>query len=150
MTQIHRYVCVCCEERGAFTSVFPSVRVAKTHIGKSPACLVAGLGIQALETRQTVTMVDGCGAAGPSPDLRHQPTGPTRMRKKQEQGYTIDILCISIYNMVHNSFSIYYRYTKDILYACVIYLVYTKNMLSKSSYAWFKPSMICSPESGYA
>ena len=33
MTQIHQYVCVCCEEHGTFTSAFPSVRAAKTQIG---------------------------------------------------------------------------------------------------------------------
>ena len=34
---------------------------------------------------------------------------------------------------INNSFSIYYRYTKNILHDYVIYLVHTKNMLSKSS-----------------
>ena len=79
MTQTHRYICVCCEEleHSTFTSAFASVRAAKTHIGMSPACRAAGLGIRelVLETRQTDNMVGGSGAAGPAPDLRHQPPG---------------------------------------------------------------------------
>ena len=72
MTQSHQYVCVCCEEC-TFTSAFPSVRAAKTHIGMYPACLAAGLGIKelALEIRQTDTMVSCSDEAGPAPDLRH-------------------------------------------------------------------------------
>ena len=37
--------------------------------------------------------------------------------------------------------SICEEYPKDILKVFVIYLVYTKDMFSKSSYAWYKPSL---------
>ena len=71
-TQTTLYVCVCCEQRGTFTSAFPTIRAARTHIGRSRAasraCAAAGLGIQeiTLETRQTNTMVGGSCAAGPA------------------------------------------------------------------------------------
>ena len=98
-TQTTRYVCVCCEQRGTFTSAFPTIRAARTHIGRSRTCAAAGLGIQeiTLETRQTDTMVGGSGAAGPAPDLRHQPPGSTHFCKQNVGvGYTRYIYRISI------------------------------------------------------
>ena len=81
----HRFVCVACEKRGTFTDTYLTVRAAKTHIGKSPPCRAADLGIReiVLETRQTDAMVGGSGAAGPAPDLRHQPPGSARKCKKK-------------------------------------------------------------------
>ena len=50
-----------------------------------------------LETRQTNTMVGGFCAAGPAPDLRHQPTGSTHFCKQNVGvGYTRYIYLISI------------------------------------------------------
>ena len=89
MTQTHRFVCVACEERagGTFTTACPTLRGAKTHIGKSLPCRAADLGVReiALEIRQTDTMVGGSDAAGQAPDLRHQPPGSAwQCSKKQE------------------------------------------------------------------
>ena len=92
MTQTTRYVCVCCEQRCTFTSAFPTIRAARTHIGRSRTCAAAaGFGIQEItqETRQTNIMVGGSGAAGPAPDLRHQPPGSTHFCKQNVGvGYT--------------------------------------------------------------
>ena len=50
-----------------------------------------------LETRQTNTMVSCFCAAGPAPDLRHQPTGSTHFCKQNVGvGYTRYIYIISI------------------------------------------------------
>ena len=79
MTQTHQFVCVACEERAGdtFTTAFPTLSGAKSHIGKGPPCSAADLGLReiAQETRQTDTMVGSSAAAGPAPDLRHQPPG---------------------------------------------------------------------------
>jgi len=77
MTQTNRYVCTSCAQRGMFISSYPNIRAAKIHIGKSPVCRAARQGIQeiGLDTRPTDAMVGGTGAAGPPPDLRHQPPG---------------------------------------------------------------------------
>ena len=85
MTQTHRFICVACEERGTFTAAYPTARAAKIHIGNSPPCRAADAGIReiALETRQTDAMVGGSGAAGPAPDLRHQPPGSAWLCKKK-------------------------------------------------------------------
>ena len=75
-------------------SVFPVNNAAHSQVpfprsgprGHTLADLVraAGLGIQeiTLETRQTEPMVGGSGAAGPAPDLRHQPPGSTHFCKQ--------------------------------------------------------------------
>ena len=103
-TQTTRYVCVCCEQRGTFTSAFPTIRAARTHIGRSHTCAAAGLGIQeiTLETRQTNTMVGGSSTAGPAPNLRHQPLGSTHFCKQHVGvGYAWYIYRISILFRVH-------------------------------------------------
>ena len=99
MTQTTQYVCVCCEQRGTFISAFPTIRAARTHIGRSCTCAAAGLGIQKimLKTRQTNTRVGCSSATGPAPDLRHQPPGSTHFcKQKVGVGYTIYIHRISI------------------------------------------------------
>ena len=84
-TATHRFVCVACEIRGTFTTAYPTARATKIHIAKSPACKLADLGMReiVLETRQTDAMVGGSGAAGPAPELRHQPPGLARPCKKK-------------------------------------------------------------------
>ena len=51
---------------------------ANIHITKTAVCKAADKGIKTirLETRPTDAMVGGSGAAGPAPNLRHQPPGP--------------------------------------------------------------------------
>ena len=53
--------------------------------------------------------------------------------------YTIEMYCLYLKDM-YNSFSKCYRYPKDIFDIFVTYQVYTKNMLTRSSYAWYKPT----------
>lgn len=106
-TTVTRYVCICCEQRGTFTSAFSTIKSARIHIGKSRKCGAAGLGIReiTLGTRQTDTMVGGSGAAGPAPDLRHQPPGWTHFRKQNVGlGYTIYIHSIGFSKLVCSTF----------------------------------------------
>ena len=41
-TQTTQYVCVSCEQRGTFTSALPTIRAARTHIGRSRTCCRLG------------------------------------------------------------------------------------------------------------
>jgi len=98
-SQTHRFVCVACQERGTFTTTYPTARAVKIHIGKSTPCRAAELGVReiVLETRPTDAMVGGTGAAGPAPILRHQPPG-WALQCQQKVGV-----------------GVYYRYTMYIL-----------------------------------
>ena len=51
--------------------------LASLHWQTVAVCLAAGLGVKEveLETSPTDAMVGGTGAAGPAPDLQHQPHG---------------------------------------------------------------------------
>ena len=95
MTQTHQYVCLSCVDCRIIVKPYPTLRAVRTHIGKSPVCLTAGLGVKVVElqTRPTDAMVDGTGAARPSQDLRHQPPGRRMFCKKSR---TRDILYIYI------------------------------------------------------
>lgn len=54
----------------------PNSGVVKKHIGQSPVCLAAGLGVKEVELEKpTNAIVGGTGAAGPEQDLRHQLPG---------------------------------------------------------------------------
>ena len=79
MTQTNRYVCASCAERGMFATSesYSTIKAVKIHIGKSSVCQAARKGIKEIEPdkRHTDAMVGGTGAAGPPPDLRHQPPG---------------------------------------------------------------------------
>ena len=96
MTQTHRFVCVSCVDRGLFVAPYPILRAVRTHIGKSPVCLAAGLGVKEveLETRPTDAMVGCTGAAGPAQDLQHQCPSPIR-RMFCKKRRTKDILDIN-------------------------------------------------------
>jgi hypothetical protein len=69
-----------------FFETYPTERSANMHVAKTPQCRVAGMGVKTVvvETRATDTMVGGSesGAAGPVPDLRHQPPGYFSVKKK--------------------------------------------------------------------
>ena len=66
---ISRCVCVGCEREGKFRRLFPTRRAACIHVGKSPSCSKLGLGVRAWCEAQW----GRAGAAGPAPDVRHQP-----------------------------------------------------------------------------
>ena len=42
----HRFVCVSCVDSGMFVMPDPTLRAVRTHIGKFPLCLAAGLGVK--------------------------------------------------------------------------------------------------------
>ena len=78
-----RYARVCCEQRGTFTSAFPSptiraaFRSGKNYVGDKA------------DQHHGGPLVGGFCAAGPAPDLRHQPTGSTHFCKQNVGvGYT--------------------------------------------------------------
>ena len=57
----------------------------RTHIGKSPACLLARMGVKEieLETLRSDARVGGAGAAGPVPELWHQQSWPRLFCKQK-------------------------------------------------------------------
>ena len=51
------------------------------HVGKSPSCHKLGLGVREIRLAAGTgadVMVCGAGAAGPAPDVRHQPPGNSK------------------------------------------------------------------------
>ena len=49
MTQTNLFFCACYAERGAFFISSPTLKAVRTHIGKSPACLAASMGVKETE-----------------------------------------------------------------------------------------------------
>ena len=75
---ISRFVCVGCEREGQFRRLFPTRRAACIHVGMSPTCSKLGLGVREIRVGAGTgadVMAGGAGAAGPAPDVRHQPPG---------------------------------------------------------------------------
>ena len=73
-----RFVCMGCERRGEFQHLYGTRRAAATHVGMSPDCLKLGLGVWEICIAACTgadLMAGGAGAAGPAPDVRHQPPG---------------------------------------------------------------------------
>ena len=73
-----------------FVTPYPTLtgRAVRTHIGKSPVCQAAGLGVKVakMETRPTDAMMGGTGAAEPAQDLLHKPpAGGRRMFCKKSR-----------------------------------------------------------------
>ena len=67
-------------------------RAATTHLGMSPQCRALGLGVREISIAAGTgadVMAGGSGAAGPAPDVRHQPPGNLRYLQKNLylQGY---------------------------------------------------------------
>jgi hypothetical protein len=67
-----------------FFETYPTERSTNMHVAKTPLCRVAGMGVKTVvvETRATDTMVGGSGAAGPVPELQHQPPGYCSVKQK--------------------------------------------------------------------
>ena len=75
---ISRFVCVGCESQGEFRHTYASRRGASIHASKTPVCRRLGLGIREIRVpagSAADVMAGGGGAAGPAPDVRHQPPG---------------------------------------------------------------------------
>ena len=78
---ISRFVCMGCERQGEFRRLYGSrlaARPATTHMDKSPHCRALGLGVREISVAAGTgadVMACGAGAAGPTPDVRHQPPG---------------------------------------------------------------------------
>ena len=75
---ISRFICMGCERRGEFQHLYGTRRAAATHVGMSPDCLKLGLGVWEICIAACTgadLMAGGAGAAGPAPDVRHQPPG---------------------------------------------------------------------------
>ena len=75
---ISRFLCMGCERLGEFHRLFGSRQAAKIHIGMTPDCRALGLGVREISVAAGTgadVMAGGAGAAGPAPDVRHQPPG---------------------------------------------------------------------------
>ena len=75
---ISRFVCMGCERQREFRSLYCSRLAATTHVGMSPDCRALGLGVREISVAAGTgadVMAGGAGAAGPTPDVRHQPPG---------------------------------------------------------------------------
>ncbi len=88
---ISRFICVGCEREGQFCRLFPTRRAASIHVGKSPSCRKLGLGVREIMVGAgtgTDVLAGGAGAAGPAPDVRHQPPGIRGLGKRISQSET--------------------------------------------------------------
>ena len=76
--QVSRFVCMGCERQGKFRRLYGSRRAATTHVGMSPDCRALGLDVREISVAAGTgadVMAGGAGAAGPTPEVRHQPPG---------------------------------------------------------------------------
>ena len=67
-----------CERQSEFRRLYGSLRAATTHVGMSPVCRALGLGVREIRVAAGTgadVMASGAGAAGPTPDVRHQTPG---------------------------------------------------------------------------
>jgi len=120
MTQTTRFVCAKCKDSGMFFTTFPTEKSGNAHIGRTPVCKAAGMGLRTivLETRPTDTMVGGSGAAGIVPDLRHQPPGLHAVKKNRRRAK------IGIFQVYLKQIAITKVYTLYILEIWDIYMLY--------------------------
>ena len=76
---VTRFVCVNCTATGQLSSrgLFLHRAGVRRHISASKACFAADLGFKEIlvEARPGDVMAGAGGAAGPAPDVRHQPPG---------------------------------------------------------------------------
>ena len=73
------FVCAHCTATGQLSSrgLFLNRAAVRRHIAAAKSCRAADLGIREIqvEARPGDVMAGGGGAAGPAPDIRHQPPG---------------------------------------------------------------------------
>ncbi len=76
-----RFICVNCTATGRLSSrgLFLHRAAVRRHISASKACFAADLGYKEIhgEALPGVVMAGAGGAAGPAPEVRHQPPGTT-------------------------------------------------------------------------
>jgi hypothetical protein len=76
---VSRFVCVHCTSTGKLSSrgLFLAWAAVRRHISATKSCREAGLGFREVhvEVRACDVMAGAGGAAGPAPDVRHQPPG---------------------------------------------------------------------------
>ena len=76
-----RFICVNCSATGCLSSrgLFLHRAAVRRHISASKACFAADLGYKEIhvEARPGDVMAGAGGAAGPAPEVRHQPPGTT-------------------------------------------------------------------------
>ena len=76
---VSRFVCVHCTSTGKLSSsgLFLTRAAVRRHISATKSCREAGLGFREVhfEARAGDVMAGAGGAAGPAPDVRHQPPG---------------------------------------------------------------------------
>ncbi len=77
--RVTRFVCAQCSSSGLLSSrgLFLHRAAVLRHIAASPVCRAAKAGIRTIqvEARAGDVMAGAGGAAGPAPDVRHQPQG---------------------------------------------------------------------------
>ena len=96
LTTVTRYVCICCEQRGTFTSAFSRATITRKdshgQISQVRSCRLKHTRNYAgnKADQHHGGRLRRSTAAGPAPDLRHQPPGWTHFRKQNVGlGYTI-------------------------------------------------------------
>ena len=76
---VTRFVCVNCTKNGKLSSrrLFLNRAAVRRHISATKACFAADLGFSEIrvDARSGDVMAGLGGAAGPAPDVRHQPPG---------------------------------------------------------------------------
>ncbi len=76
---VTRFVCAHCTETGLLSSrgLFLNRAAVRRHIAAAKTCRAADMGYREIqvEARPCDVMAGGGGAAGPAPDIRHQPPG---------------------------------------------------------------------------
>ncbi len=85
---VSRLVCVHCTSTGQLSSrgLFLTRAAVRRHISASKSCREAGLGFREVhvEARAGDVMAAAGGAAGPAPDVRHQPPGDTECCEREK------------------------------------------------------------------
>ena len=81
---VTRFVCAHCTATGELSSrgLFLNRASVRRHIAASQACHAANLGVREIhvEARAGDVMAGAGGAAGPAPDVRHQPAGTCHLK----------------------------------------------------------------------
>ncbi len=90
---VSRFVCVHCTSTGKLSSrgLFLARAAVRHHISATKSCREAGLGFREVhvEARAGDVMAGAGGAAGPAPDVRHQPPGEKECFERTNHTYTV-------------------------------------------------------------
>jgi hypothetical protein len=90
---VSRFVCVHCTSTGKLSSrgLFLARSAVRRHISATKSCREAGLGFREVhvQARAGDVMAGAGGAAGPAPDVRHQPPGEKECFQQNKATYTV-------------------------------------------------------------